>query len=626
MLNIQDLEVALDSEAGIVRAIDGLRLSIQRGETFALVGESGCGKSMTALALMRLLPDNGRITAGRIELEGNDTLALPESQMRSVRGGRIGMIFQEPGTSLNPVMKVGDQIVEAIEAHTPLRGAAARAKAIDWLRRVGIPEPERRIDEYPFRMSGGQKQRVMIAMTLATEPDFLIADEPTTALDVTIQKQILDLLRDLQREQGMGLMLITHDLGVVAGMAQRVALMYAGQIIEVASADDFFREPKHPYAKALLRALPDANRRGEPLAAIAGTVPALTQTFVGCRFAPRCASVMPHCATTLPPLIDLPGARSVRCLLYTPGQIIPVRPEPVAGLAAAQGLQQAQPERIAVADATLLAVSHLSVRFPIRKGLLQRTAGHFNAVKDVSFDIASGQTLALVGESGCGKTTTGKAIVQLLRQQAEIDGQALLDGKNLFTLQGAELQAARRSIQIIFQDPFASLNPRMRVFDILEEGLAALRPDLDAATRRAQLERLTDQVGLRREALERYPHEFSGGQRQRIAIARALAVQPKLIVCDEPTSALDVSVQAQILNLLEQLQRDLGLAFLFITHNIGVVEYIADQVAVMQAGSIVEYGAADDVLRRPQHAYTQTLLAAVPRVNVGGASLAVVSG
>ena len=626
MLNIQDLEVALDSEAGIVRAIDGLRLSIQRGETFALVGESGCGKSMTALALMRLLPDNGRITAGRIELEGNDTLALPESQMRSVRGGRIGMIFQEPGTSLNPVMKVGDQIVEAIEAHTPLRGAAARAKAIDWLRRVGIPEPERRIDEYPFRMSGGQKQRVMIAMTLATEPDFLIADEPTTALDVTIQKQILDLLRDLQREQGMGLMLITHDLGVVAGMAQRVALMYAGQIIEVARADDFFREPKHPYAKALLRALPDANRRGEPLAAIAGTVPALTQTFVGCRFAPRCASVMPHCATTLPPLIDLPGARSVRCLLYTPGQIIPVRPEPVAGLAAAQGLQQAQPERIAVADATLLAVSHLSVRFPIRKGLLQRTAGHFNAVKDVSFDIASGQTLALVGESGCGKTTTGKAIVQLLRQQAEIDGQALLDGKNLFTLQGAELQAARRSIQIIFQDPFASLNPRMRVFDILEEGLAALRPDLDAATRRAQLERLTDQVGLRREALERYPHEFSGGQRQRIAIARALAVQPKLIVCDEPTSALDVSVQAQILNLLEQLQRDLGLAFLFITHNIGVVEYIADQVAVMQAGSIVEYGAADDVLRRPQHAYTQTLLAAVPRVNVGGASLAVVSG
>ena len=626
MLNIQDLEVALDSEAGIVRAIDGLRLSIQRGETFALVGESGCGKSMTALALMRLLPDNGRITAGRIELEGNDTLALPESQMRSVRGGRIGMIFQEPGTSLNPVMKVGDQIVEAIEAHTPLRGAAARAKAIDWLRRVGIPEPERRIDEYPFRMSGGQKQRVMIAMTLATEPDFLIADEPTTALDVTIQKQILDLLRDLQREQGMGLMLITHDLGVVAGMAQRVALMYAGQIIEVASADDFFREPKHPYAKALLRALPDANRRGQPLAAIAGTVPALTQTFVGCRFAPRCASVMPHCATTLPPLIDLPGARSVRCLLYTPGQIIPVRPEPVAGLAAAQGLQQAQPERIAVADATLLAVSHLSVRFPIRKGLLQRTAGHFNAVKDVSFDIASGQTLALVGESGCGKTTTGKAIVQLLRQQAESDGQALLDGKNLFTLQGAELQAARRSIQIIFQDPFASLNPRMRVFDILEEGLAALRPDLDAATRRAQLERLTDQVGLRREALERYPHEFSGGQRQRIAIARALAVQPKLIVCDEPTSALDVSVQAQILNLLEQLQRDLGLAFLFITHNIGVVEYIADQVAVMQAGSIVEYGAADDVLRRPQHAYTQTLLAAVPRVNVGGASLAVVSG
>ncbi len=319
MLDIQDLKVALDGEAGIVRAIDGLRLAIQRGETFALVGESGCGKSMTALALMRLLPENGRITAGRIELEGHDTLALPESQMRGVRGGRIGMIFQEPATSLNPVMKVGHQIVEAIETHTALRGDAARTKAIDWLQRVGIPEPERRIDEYPFRMSGGQKQRVMIAMTLATEPDFLIADEPTTALDVTIQKQILELLRDLQREQGMGLLLITHDLGVVAGMAQRVALMYAGQIIEVASADEFFASPKHPYAQALLRALPDAGRRGEPLAAIAGTVPALTQTFNGCRFAPRCASAMAHCATTLPELTLLGPTRSVRCLLYAEG-------------------------------------------------------------------------------------------------------------------------------------------------------------------------------------------------------------------------------------------------------------------------------------------------------------------
>ena len=442
--------------------------------------------------------------------------------------------------------------------------------------------------------------------------DVVIADEPTTALDVTIQKQILDLLRDLQREQGMGLLLITHDLAVVAGMAQRVALMYAGQIIEVASADEFFKSPKHPYAQALLRALPDAGRRGEPLAAIAGTVPALTTTFTGCRFAPRCASVMAHCATTLPELTLLGPTRSVRCLLYAQGASqTTVRPEVSKGQRNAPALDTSARS---ASLTPLLSVQNLRVRFPIRKGLLQRISGYFDAVGGISFDIHPGQTLALVGESGCGKTTTGKAIVQLLRGQAEIEGQARLGGSNLFDMQGDALQAARRDIQIIFQDPFSSLNPRMRVFDILEEGLTALHPGMDAATRRARLEKLTDQVGLRKEALERFPHEFSGGQRQRIAIARALAVQPKLIVCDEPTSALDVSVQAQILNLLEELQRDLGLAYLFITHNIGVVEYIADHVAVMQAGRIVEQGPGEAVLQRPQHEYTRTLLAAVPRL------------
>ncbi len=464
---------------------------------------------------------------------GSDVLALPESAMRAVRGGRIGMIFQEPATSLNPVMRIGDQIVEAIRAHTPLRGAAARAKAIEWLRRVGIPEPERRIDDYPFRMSGGQKQRVMIALTLAAAPDFLVADEPTTALDVTIQKQILDLLRDLQREQGMGMLLITHDLAVVSDVAQHVALMYAGQIIEVATADEFFKSPKHPYAQALLRALPDAARRGEPLAAIAGTVPPLTQAFTGCRFAPRCASVMPQCESSLPELIAQSPTRSVRCLLY--GQ---AGSHTVTRAAAVESVTRAV--RDAPTAVPLLSVQDLCVRFPIRKGLLQRVRGHFDAVAGVSLDILPGQTLALVGESGCGKTTVGKAIVQLLRGQAEVKGRALLAGANLFELQAEALQAVRRDIQIIFQDPFSSLNPRMRVFDILEEGLIALHPDLTAGARRARLERLIDQVGLRREALARFPHEFSGGQRQRIAIARALAVQPKLIVCDEPTSALDV--------------------------------------------------------------------------------------
>ncbi len=559
---------------------------------------------MTALALMRLLPENGKVVGGRVGLEGQDLLALPEAGMRAVRGGRIGMIFQEPGTSLNPVMKVGAQIVEAIEAHTELRGAAARAKAIEWLGRVGIPEPARRIDDYPFRLSGGQKQRVMIAMTLASEPDFLIADEPTTALDVTIQAQILDLLKDLQREQGMGLLLITHDLAVVSDMADRVALMYAGQIIEVAEAAEFFAAPKHPYARLLLQALPDAARRGGSLAAIRGTVPPLWLRFEGCRFAPRCDRAF------APVPDDDPGADPARAdaqrplpALHRAGRAGADRPagrrrtgrtSRRAGPAAAGGACPRRRRRRAGerrrGRRPLLRVENLAVRFPIRRGLLQRTAGVFSAVDGVSFDVPTGKTLALVGESGCGKTTTGKAIVQLLRGAAVIEGRALMDGHDLFQLEGDALREARREIQIIFQDPFASLNPRMRVLAILEEGLQALRPEMDAPARRARIETLVEQVGLRRDSLDRFPHEFSGGQRQRIAIARALAVQPRLIVCDEPTSALDVSVQAQILNLLRQLQNELGLSLLFITHNIGVVEYLADDIVVMQRGRVEEKG------------------------------------
>ncbi len=613
MLTTDQLAVELDSDAGVVKAIAGLGLTIRQGETFALVGESGCGKSMTALALMRLLPENGAVTGGDITLDDTDLLALPESRMRSVRGGRIGMIFQEPGTSLNPVLTVGRQMVEAIEAHTALRGEAARAKAIDWLQRVGIPEPERRIDDYPFRMSGGQKQRVMIAMTLAGEPDYLVADEPTTALDVTIQAQILDLLADLQREHGMGLLLITHDLAVVSGIADQVALMYAGQIIEIAPADEFFANPQHPYARALMQALPDAARRGQALAAIPGTVPALTQDFVGCRFAPRCVHAQSACHTTLPELTG-PAGQQVRCLLLAPGGPglgAPARADAAAVVAVSSSQAAAS---AAVPARPLLQVKDLSVSFVLGKGLLQRKPQRFDAVKQVSFSVAAGQTLALVGESGCGKTTTGKAIVQLLRGQAEISGSALLDGQNLFDLQGPALREARRSVQIIFQDPFASLNPRMRVAEILDEGLAALQPQTSVDERRSRILRIAEQVGLRADALQRYPHEFSGGQRQRIAIARALAVQPRLIVCDEPTSALDVSVQAQILNLLRELQRELGVSYLFITHNIAVVEYIADRVAVMRAGRVVEQGDCADILMRPTDDYTRTLLAAVPRM------------
>ncbi len=621
MLQIVDLKVTLDTETGPVHALDGVSLTLARGQTLALVGESGCGKSMLALALMRLLPENGRITHGQVLLGTQDVLTLPESQMRQVRAGRIGMIFQEPATSLNPVMRVGAQVLEAIEAHTPLRGEAARERALYWLEKVGLPEPKRRMNDYPFALSGGQKQRVMIAMVLAAEPDFLIADEPTTALDVSIQAQILALLASLQKEQGMGLLLITHDLAVVANLPQpRIALMYAGQIVEEAEVAAFFAGPRHPYARLLLRALPDARKRGVALTAIAGSVPSLSQAFVGCRFAPRCDQVMTRCQSEAPALRGLGDvaqqpSRYVRCWLHQDGSTSAMQP-----VAEAQAGHVPVPliPPTAHQASLLLDVHQLSVQFLSRPVGLSRAQHRTTAVDQVSFSVLPGQTLALVGESGCGKTSTGKAIAQLLRplvpHRALITGQALLNGQDLFTLQGEALRVARKSIQIIFQDPFASLNPRMRVLDILEEGMLVLRPDLDHTARHAALRRLVDQVGLRADALARYPHEFSGGQRQRIAIARALAVQPQLLVCDEPTSALDVSVQAQILNLLRELQSELGVAYVFITHNMGVVEYIADHVAVMQAGRLEEWGPVVQVLQNPQSEYTQKLLAAVPRI------------
>ncbi|MDX3907767.1 MAG: dipeptide ABC transporter ATP-binding protein [Pigmentiphaga sp.] len=635
LLDVRHLDVVLDSDQGLVHAVHALDMAIARGNTFALVGESGCGKSMTALALLRLLPDAGRIEHGATLLDGVDLNRLPERDMRRVRGRRISIIFQEPSTSLNPVMRVGDQIVETIVTHTRLRGAAARAKAIDWLRRVGIPEPERRVDDYPFQLSGGQKQRVMIAIALAAEPELLIADEPTTALDVTIQAQILELLRTLQAQLGMAMMLITHDLGIVRSMAHHVALMYAGQIVESAPAETFFRHPRHPYARLLFSALPSMARRGSDLAAIPGTVPALDQEFGGCRFAQRCPAHAPECDAAPPPLVEETPGHRVRCIRLA--QIDAAKragahlelPDahardahsgpaaPVVSLPREHA--PALSSRAAPGGSRLLEVSDLKVHFPIRKGLLRRTVGWVKAVDGVSLSLEAGKTLALVGESGCGKTTTGKALLRLLDGTASISGQASLRGQDLLHAGRRQLKRLRRDIQIIFQDPYASLNPRMRVGEILDEGLSSLRPDMEAASREAALLRLLDQVGLRPDSRDRYPHEFSGGQRQRIAIARALAVEPKLLVCDEPTSALDVSVQAQILNLLHALQRDLGIAYLFITHNFGVVEYLADDVAVMQAGRILEAGPAERVLTRPDHAYTRQLLGAVPRVEAEAA-------
>ena len=612
LLQIDKLSTELDSDRGLTRAVDALSLSIERGQTLALVGESGCGKSMTALSILRLLPQNGRVSEGTVHLQDLDVTALPEARMRDVRGRRISMIFQEPATSLNPVFTVGQQIVEVIERHTATRGTEAQALALQWLHRVGLPEPEQRLQSYPFQLSGGQKQRVMIAMALAAEPDLVIADEPTTALDVTIQAQILDLLKDLQASLKMAILLITHDLAVVSHMAHHVALMYAGQIIETATAQEFFTRPLHPYAAALFAALPDQNQRGRDLVSIAGSVPSLNQTFSACRFADRCPQAHPACHATPPALTEYSAGHAVRCVLYARNDAQPAathqKPD---GLVAAQ----AKPNRAhGAGDAPLLEVRDLRVGFPIHKGLLQRTQGYVQAVDGVSFSLPQAHTLALVGESGSGKTTVAKALLQLLRGVARVEGSVELAGQSLNSLQGEALRLARRSAQIVFQDPFSSLNPRMRVKDILEEGVASLCPEVDATERGQRVRTLLERVGLRVDALGRYPHEFSGGQRQRLAIARALAVQPRLIVADEPTSALDVSVQAQILNLLRELQNDLGLSYLFITHNFNVVEYLADDVAVMQNGKIVEAGPVASLLHSPQHPYTQTLLAAVPRL------------
>ncbi|CAB3818839.1 ABC transporter ATP-binding protein [Achromobacter dolens] len=551
LLAVQGLDVDIAGDSGITHAVKRLQLAISQRETFALVGESGCGKSMTALALLRLLPDAGRIVGGQIDLDGEDLNRLPESAMRGVRGGRIGIIFQEPSTSLNPVMRVGDQIIETLVAHTPLRGAAARARAIDWLRRVGIPEPERRVDDYPFQFSGGQKQRVMIAIALAAEPLLLIADEPTTALDVTVQAQVLDLLADIQREIGMAVLLITHDLAVVRNVAHHVALMRGGEIVESASAEEFFRAPKHPYARQLFDAIPTFEKRGAPLSE-AGRA---AQGVEGARRRPR-----------------------------EPGVV--------------------------------LDVQDLKVHYPVRKGPLRRVAAWVKAVDGVTFSLRAGETLALLGESGCGKTTTGKALLRLI-DGARISGRAMLQGQDLLTADRARLQRLRQDIQIVFQDPYASLDPRMRVGDILDEGLESLRRGMGAQERRDRAVRLVERVGLPANTLARYPHEFSGGQRQRIAIARALAVEPKVLICDEPTSALDVSVQAQILDLLRELQDELGIAYLFITHNFGVVEYLADRIAVMDGGRIVELGEADAVLHAPRQDMTRRLLDAVPRLQFG---------
>jgi peptide/nickel transport system ATP-binding protein len=610
LLRVENLRTWIDAGDAIVRAVDGVSFAIPHGETFALVGESGCGKSLTALSIMRLLPDAGQIVGGRVDLEGEDLLALPETRMRDVRGARIAMIFQEPMLSLNPVMTVGAQIAETLRRHTALDGGGIERRVLELLDAVRIPDAARRRHEYAFQLSGGMKQRAMIAMALACDPELLIADEPTTALDATIQAQILDLLKELQASRGMSMLLITHDLAVVAQMAQQVAVMYAGQIIEQADRERFFSQPAHPYSRKLFDSLPARQKRGAALAVIRGSVPALTREFPGCRFAERCERAWELCRNTHPHWHERGAGQGVRCHLYGEATRAADMTNPVIAGAVREDLRRS-PEAAGAAHSSepLLEVLDLKVHFPIYRGVFRRVAGYVKAVDGVSLRLERGRTLGLVGESGCGKTTVGKGILRLVEPTG---GQVRYEGVDVLGLPRSDMRARRRHAQIVFQDPYSSLNPRMRVMETLEEGMSALGIGVDRAERQARIDRLLAEVGLTPEVKFRYPHEFSGGQRQRIAIARALAVEPELVICDEPTSALDVSVQAQILNLLESLQAAKGLAYLFITHNISVIEFVADEVAVMYLGRIVERGAVDEVLENPQHPYTRVLLSAVP--------------
>jgi peptide/nickel transport system ATP-binding protein len=635
VLSVKGLRTYFDTDEGLVRTVDDISFDIHKGEIFSLVGESGCGKSITALSLLRLVPPPGSIISGEILLNGTNLLRLPEEGMRKLRGRKIAMIFQEPMTALNPVMTIGNQISEVILHHFSETKKVAHQRTLALLDQVGIPDPEHRYFEYPHQMSGGMKQRVMIAMALAGEPDILIADEPTTALDVTIQAQILDLLRALQKARGMAILFITHDLGVVSETADKVAVMYAGQIVEQANRHSFFANPLHPYSKKLFDSLPYKSKRGSQLTMIRGAVPSLLGPFTGCRFANRCDWAWEICAPVAPKWIKEPVTTAageeggVRCHLYDTEPIVnslaPTGPtwehgeeDPSsqnlmvgAGFPRPICLSPEGGETPPLLLPPLLQVSALTVHFPIYKGLFRSVAGFVKAVDGVTFQINAGETVALVGESGCGKTTTGKAILQLIQPTK---GLVSFCGVDLGSISKKELRNLRKDFQMVFQDPYASLNPRMTIEEILSEGLWVTHTQ--KADIPARLTALLEQVGLSSDAKGRYPHEFSGGQRQRVSIARALSVNPKLIICDEPTSALDVSVQAQILNLLKTLQKNLGLGFLFITHNLSIVEYFADEVAVMYLGRIIEYGKVDQVLENPLHPYTQALLSAVPKIDL----------
>jgi oligopeptide/dipeptide ABC transporter ATP-binding protein len=599
-LEVTDLTTHIELSRSVVKAVGNVDISIAPSETLGLVGESGCGKSMLGLSVLGLLPPGGHIVGGSIKVEGREVVGLPESELRKMRGNDVAMIFQDSQSSLNPTKSIGEQVAEPVRLHRHASKDEAEARALEMLQLVGLPQPRERLKAYPHELSGGQRQRVMIAIALANEPRVLLADEPTTALDVTIQAQILSLLDDLRDRLGMATLLVTHDMGVVAGRTSRINVMYAGRIVETAPTNRLFAAMRHPYTQGLLGSIPRLESDNtKALVSIPGLPPDLTNPPPGCRFAPRCARATAQCVAEEPPLSGDDPEHQFACWHPVDG---PIRSRPELPKSHAARIREESQ------NGHLLEIKDVVREYPITAGLLQRQVASVKAVSGVNLHVDVGETLGLVGESGCGKTTLGKLIVGVEKPDG---GKITLNGKEVFRLHGRSLRKARKDLQMMFQDPYASLDPRMRVSAILREPLI-IQGVGSHKEQDERVQRMLEEVGLPPRAVERYPHEFSGGQRQRIALARALMLEPKVMVADEPVSALDVSIRSQVLNLMKRLQAEHNMASVVISHDLAVVKYLADRIGVMYLGKLVELGSGDDVYTRPAHPYTEALIKTIP--------------